>query len=441
MFLERAPGGPPDGCAWRMSFSSDWIRRWAGKLTLFSGLEIVARVLQMVAALVVVRNMEKEQYAWYSLANGFQGMLGFITMIGAGAAIYAIGGSLVGNRTAMGSLVNAVKRWRGFMLAISVPAVLPLFAFLLYRNECPPLLIGFLLLLAVVLLILEIQRHLLAAPLELAMEFNLLQKIEVLCGVVRVGALLVLIALAWMNALSVFLVAALLVSWLPVVILPRFTARQADPAAPLASPETVGRIRKLSLVALPGSLSYMVEAQFAGIFIALSGHTDGVADLGAITRVGLLVAVPAAIIQRIITPKLATLSGNGDLARTWRQALLFGAIVGVGLIVGVAIFRNWILLLLGPSYAGLEYELVLFAVFQGLSFFTRANASIIEARGWLKRSWLRPIIVIGLMILAAFYLPITTVSGAIGLMITGCLGNLVVDLILLSLGFRGRSNV
>jgi len=347
----------------------------------------------------------------------------------------------VGNRSAMGSLINAVKRWRGFMLAVSVPLVLPLFAFLLYRNGCPPVLIVCLLLLAVVILFLEIQRHLLAAPLELAMEFNLLQKVEVLCGVVRVLALLCLIAMAWMNALSVFLVAALLVSWLPVVILPRFTAKQADPNAPLASPETVARIRSFSLTALPGSVSFMVEAQFAGIFIALSGHTDGVADLGAITRIGLLVAVPAAIIQRIITPKLATLSGNGNLARAWRQAILFGALVGLGLILAVVAFRQWILLLLGPSYANLEYELMLFAVFQGLSFFTRANASIIEARGWLKRSWLRPIIVIGSMILAAFYLPITTVPGAIGLMITGCLGNLVVDLILLTLGFRGRSNV
>jgi O-antigen/teichoic acid export membrane protein len=424
-----------------MNGTAAWIQRWWRKLTLFSGLEITARVLQMIAALLVVRNMEKDQYAWYSLANGFQGMLGFITMIGAGAAIYAIGGSLVGNPSAMGSLINAVKRWRGFMLAVSIPVVLPLFAFLLYRNDCPPLLIGLLFLLAVVILFLEIQRHLLAAPLELAMEFNLLQKVEVLCGVVRVVALLVLVLLAWMNPFSVFLVAALLVSWLPVVILPRFTARHADPDAPPASPETVRRIRGLSFAALPGSVSYMVEAQFAGIFIALSGHTEGVADLGAITRIGLLVAVPAAIIERIITPKLARLSVDGDLARAWRRALLFGAAVGIGLILGVAVFRQWILLLLGPAYAGLEYELVLFAVFQGLSFFTRANASIIEARGWLKRSWLRPLIVIGAMVLAAFFLPITTVSGAIGLMITGCLGNLVVDLILLTLGFRGRSNV
>jgi hypothetical protein len=418
-----------------------WSRKWAGKLTLFSGLEIAARVLQMLAALVVVRNMEKEQYAWYSLANGFQGMLGFITMIGAGAAIYSIGGSLVGNPTAMGSLINAVKRWRGFMLAVSIPIVLPFFAFLLYRNGCPPLLIGLLFVLAIVILVLEIQRHLLAAPLELAMEFNLLQKVEVLCGVVRVLALLGLVVLAWMNPVSVFLVAALFVSWLPVLILPRFSARHADPKAPIASPATGRQIRGLSFAALPGSISYMVEAQFAGIFIALSGHTAGVADLGAITRIGLLVAVPAAIIERIITPKLARLTVHGDLARAWRRALLFGATVGVGLILGVTVFRHWILLLLGPAYAGLESELVLFAVFQGVSFFCRANASIIEAKGWLKRSWLRPIVVIGSMAVAAFFLPITTVSGAIGLMITGTLGNLVVDLILLTLGFRGRSNV
>lgn len=419
----------------------DWLRKWGARLTLFSGLEAASRGLQMVAALVVVRNMEKEQYAWYSLANGFQGMLGFLTMIGAGAAIYAMGGALVGNRVAMGSLLLAVKRWRNFMLAVSVPVVLPLFGYLLYKNNCPPWLIAALILLAVLMLMLEIQRHLLAAPIELAMEFNLLQRVDVLCGVVRVAGLLLLVLLAWMNPLAVFLVGAVMVSWLPVAILPRFTARYADPHAPPASPETVNRIRNLSFTALPGSISYMVEAQFAGIFIALAGYTDGVADLGAITRVALLVAVPAAMIQRIITPKLATISEGSDLARAWRKTLGFGAAVGFGLFLFVAVFKDWILLLLGPAYAGLQSELMLFGAFQGLSFFCRANASIIEAKGWLKRSWLRPLVVIGAMSIAAFFLPITTVSGAIGLMIVGSMGNLIVDLVLLTLGFRGRSSV
>lgn len=418
-----------------------FLKKWGARLTIFSSLEVVSRGLQMLAALVVVRNMEKEQYAWYSLANGFQGMLGFITMIGAGAALYAIGGPLVGNRAAMGSLVNAVRRWRNFILAVSVPVVLPLFGYLLYKNNCPPWLIGALVCLAVVILLLEIQRHLLAAPIELAMEFNVLQKVDVLCGAVRIMALLVLVLLAWMNPLSVFLVGAVMVSWLPVVILPRYTARHADPNAPAASAGTVNRIRNLSFAALPGSISYMIEAQFAGIFIALAGHTDGVADLGAITRVALLVAVPAAMIQRIITPKLATLSANGELARAWRKTLLFGGTVGLGLFLFVAVFSNWILLLLGPAYAGLQSELILYGAFQGFSFFCRANASIIEAKGWLKRSWLRPVIVIGAMILAAFFLPITTVAGAIGLMITGSVGNLIVDLILLGQGFRGRGTV
>lgn len=131
-----------------------FLKKWGARLTIFSSLEVVSRGLQMLAALVVVRNMEKEQYAWYSLANGFQGMLGFITMIGAGAALYAIGGPLVGNRAAMGSLVNAVRRWRNFILAVSVPVVLPLFGYLLYKNNCPPWLIGALVCLAVVILLL-----------------------------------------------------------------------------------------------------------------------------------------------------------------------------------------------------------------------------------------------------------------------------------------------
>jgi hypothetical protein len=111
------------------------------------------------------------------------------------------------------------------------------------------------------------------------------------------------------------------------------------------------------------------------------------------------------------------------------------------MVVGVWLLRDVILRILGAEYANLSNEIVLYAVFLAVSFFTNANASMLEARGWLKRSWMRPLVVLGSMTVAAFLLPVTTVHGAIGLMIVGSLGNLAVDTIIVILGFRGKSNV
>lgn len=414
---------------------------WLKKLSIFSGLELITRVVQMLGALLVVRFMEKDQYAWYSLAIGFQGMIGFLTMIGAGAALFSMGGPVIHDRTAMGGLVREVKRWRWKLLLITTPVVLPIFAVLLYRNDCPPLTIALLLMLALGMMLLEIQRHLLTAPLELAMQFNLLQRIEVTTALVRILALFLLVGLAWMNATAVLLVSTLLVGWIPLLLMPKHTARIADPESETPPPDSRRRIQALSLTAMPGAVSYMLESQFAGFFVAFAGYTGGVADLGALARIGLLLTLPTAFLNKIIQPKLALLTAGRSLFRAWRLTLAFGLIVGIGMVLGVWLFRDYILLLLGPAYANLQNELVLYAVFQAISFFTSSNGSLLEARGWLKRSWMRPLVVLGSMTVAAFLLPITTVSGAIGLMIVGSLGNLLVDVIIIALGFRGKSDV
>jgi len=414
---------------------------WFKKLSLFSGLELVSRVLQMLGALLVVRFLAKDEYAWYSLAIGFQGMVGFLTMIGAGAALFSMGGPIVNDRKALGGLVRAVKSWRWRLMAFSLPVVLPIFAILLYRNACPPLLIALLLLLACGMMWLEIQRHLLAAPLELAMRFNLLQKVEVIAAVVRLLALGVLIGMMWMNAASVLLVSTLLVGWIPLILLPKRTAEIADPESTAPPADATRRIRALSLTAMPGAASYMLESQFATFFVAFAGYTTGVADLGALARVGLLLTLPTAFLNKIIQPKLATVAAGHSLVRAWQLTLVFGVSIGALMMGGVWIFGDYLLLLLGPAYAGLKFELLLYAAFQAISFFTSSNGSLLEARGWLKRSWMRPIVVLGSMTCATFFLPITTVSGAIGLMIVGSLGNLLVDGIIIALGFRGRSHV
>lgn len=417
------------------------LRIWALRLSLFSGLEVLSRILQMACALLVIRFMAKEEYAWYSMAIGFQGMVGLISMVGAGAALYSIAGPLLPDRQAVGGVLHEVKKWRGTLFFAALPFVIPFYGLLLHRNGCPWPILLTLLVLAAGMILLEIQRHLLAAPLEMALQFNIIQRIEVLAGSVRLILLLGLIALGWMGAIPVLLVATLLVGWIPLLLLPRHTHRVADPNSRSAPPDTAPQIRRLAFHAAPGTASYILEAQFAGFFVAFSGYTAGVADIGALTRLGLFLTIPAALLAKIIQPKLATITDPEALHRAYRKTLLFGALVAAGMISGIFLIGPWLLLLLGPNYANLQSHLLLYSAFLALSFFTTANASVIEARGWLRRSWMRPLVVLSGMAIAAFFLPVQTVPGAIALMMVGSLGNLAVDLVMVILGFRGRSNV
>jgi len=416
-------------------------RDWVKRIAAFSGLEIVSRVLQMAASLLIVRLMVKEEFAWYSLAVAFQGMLGFVTMIGAGSALFAMGGPLIEDRRGMGQLLHAVGRWRFWLMAFSLPVLLPIYGFLLMRNGCPPLTLALLLVFGGLTMWLEIQRHMLSAPLELAQRYNFLQKVDCISAVVRLAGVGVLIACAWIKPVPVMLISVVLVGWLPLVLMRKASHAIADPDVREAPEAMKKRLRALAIAATPSALSYVAEAQYATLFVALAGFTAGVAELGALGRIGLLLTVPAAILGRVIQPRLALIREDTDLRRAWLRTAGFGLLIGTGMIVGTWLFQDLLLWLLGSEYQYVRADLMFYAGFLGLSFLTNANGSIIEARGWLKRAWVRPFVVIGAMLLATPIVSVATVPGAIVLMYVGCLANLATDLFLIIRGFRGLSDV
>ena len=416
----------------------DQFLSWGGRLSEFSLWQVCVHAMQVACALMVVRMLPKQEYGWYSIANGLQGTMAQLTLLGT-PALLAIGGKYVNDPQRLGEVVFAVKRWRKILFATLGPVLAGIYGWLLYNNGAPLALIAILLLLTGALLYCEIHRHVISAPLQLKMQFNTLQRIAFTGNVIRLGLLFLLMGLTIFKIIPVMAVSLLAVGLIPIFLTIPKSAPYFDGEAKSFPDEMWREIKQISIYSLPSTLTFMFSSQISLWVISIFGNVEDVANFGAMARLGLLIAIPMAIIQNIVIPKLASIQANNHLKRAWLMATGSGIMLALIFLVFVTVLSEQILWVFGENYKGLDRELVLLAGAISISLANGGFAAIIQAKAWFKQSWIRPILFTAFQVIGITIMPISTVAGVIGLMYFGNAANLLVDVVLIKKGFEGKA--
>lgn len=416
------------------------VRRVLKLVASYASLSILGRVVQMVTAFVVVRSLAKTDYAWYSLANNLVGALVIFTVTGIGTGLMPLAGEVAHDRLKLGAVLAAARRFRGWLLLCGAIVGLPVFVQLLLSSGCPPFNVVLLVAAAVVSLMVSITTQMAATPLSLARRYNIPQWENIMSSALRLLCVAVLVLGGWADAVTVMIVTVL--APLPTVcgwMLPK--AREHAALEQQADPAATQRLKKYFIIGLPANITHLFEAQVACFIVGWLGNIDKVADLGAICRVALILQIPLAIASGIMLPRMSTEKDQQRLWKMWTGSSMLAVVIGLAIVGGGWLLRHQLLFLLGPGYAGLETELVLYLGFQAFSFFATVATMPIQAKGWVRHSWLRPVAVFGTQALSLLVLDLSTVSGAIGLMFAGSLGNMLLDSFLLVNGWRGRASI
>ena len=416
------------------------VRHFLGTVASYASLSILGRVVQMITAFLVVRSLAKTEYAWYSLANNLVGALVIFTVTGIGTGLMPLAGEVAHDPLKLGAVLASARRFRAALLFFGSLVGLPVFIHLLLRSGCPPLSIALLVGAAIVSLMVSISTQMISTPLSLARRYNIPQWENILSSSLRLLCIVFLVFAGFADAVTVMIITVL--APLPAVcgwMLPK--AREHAAFGQQADPAATKRLKKHFIVGLPANITHLFEAQVALFIVGWMGNIDKVADLGAICRVALILQIPLAVASGIMLPRMSTEQNLHRLWRMWTGSSLLSVVIGVGIVASGWLLRHELLFLLGPGYSGLEYELVLYLGFQAFSFFATVTTIPIQAKGWVRHSWLRPFAVFGSQALAACVLDLSTVSGAIGLMWAGSIGNMLLDSFLLFNGWRGRANI
>jgi len=115
---------------------SVWISK--GKiLTKFSALQVLIQGVTALSGFLIVRLLDKSQYAAYTIAASLQALLMVLSDSGIAWGLNAIGGQIWEDTARLRGLVATSLRLRGYLAVIAIPITVLSGFYLLGRNGVP----------------------------------------------------------------------------------------------------------------------------------------------------------------------------------------------------------------------------------------------------------------------------------------------------------------
>jgi hypothetical protein len=161
-----------------------------------------------------------------------------------------------------------------------------------------------------------------------------------------------------------------------------FESRKLLGCVGVASPEKKKSIVRLALPNVPGIIFFATQGQISLFLITIFGHTSGVADIGALARLGQIFALFLQMNPILIEPYFAKLS-KLRLKKSYLIAIIVVTSACCGIMLMSFYFPKSFLLILGPKYSDLQYELQLVIMASSLSYLTNVLWVIHSARRFI----------------------------------------------------------
>ena len=371
--------------------------------------QAVVQVIGFLAGIVLVRHMQQAQYGYYSLAISMIGVANVLLDLGLGTAVLAVGGrAMAGQNHLAGVVSDALSLQRQLALLGSV-VLLPIFATMFARQGLAMLNVMALSLLAIACSAFNARNQVALSVVRLQGNLALQQRLEI--GV-NVGKLVLVLAAALIYidarvAVAVNLVAAgLMFVFLRIYLTSHVGAHEQ------VTHEHDGPLRRFVRQQAPNSLYYCVSGQVAIWLVSLHGHTDRVAEVGALGRLALLFTLVGAVVTALVQPYFARATARRDLIAGFLALNGFFGALTVLLTGFAAALPGVVLWILGPRYSALSRELIWMVLSASLAAWSGAVYSVGASRGWVVPSYLILPLGVGTVAIAVWLIDVSTVIGS-----------------------------
>ncbi len=353
---------------------------WGKLIAITGSAQVIIQALGFVGGILVIRLLPTHEYALYTLANTMLGTMTVLADGGISAGVMAQGGKVWQDKGKLGAvLVTGLDLRKKFAVASLVISV-PVLFLLLRHHNASWLMTGLVVISIVPAFYSGLSSTIFQLPLKLRQDIAPLQKNQVLSSVAR----LVLLTLTMFIFPWSFI--AVLASGIPQIWanirLQKISSVYADWSQ---SPDDEVKKDVIYVVKrlLPGALYYCLSGQISIWLISLFGSTEAVAQIGALGRLAMMLALFNILFNTLITPRFARLSGEKMvLLKRFIYYHLGLMLLTVAMLAFVWKMPAEILWVLGKDYANLEKELFLSIMGACINLIAGLSFALLTSRGF-----------------------------------------------------------
>lgn len=410
------------------------LERWTKILAAYFGAQSAVQLLGILAGILFVRHMSVREFALYTLALSVVTFFTFLSDLGATSSLVHFFHRTVSGEGDFERYTTAVLSVRrgAFLAGAGVVAVaFPWAAMAKGYGGLEVALATVAILAATWFQIVSAVRLLV---LRLRDRYRQSYGAEIVGGALRLlfaGGLIAAAFLpAWAAAGSGALAAA------AVALLARDRARNTP--QPVTSPAVAAERRQILrylLPTLPSGLYFALQGTLVVWLAAAFGQSQNVAQVGALSRLGLVVGLFGGLTGVVFLPRLARIVDQRlQLRRTLQFAAGLIAVAGT-LFVAARVAPGGFLWVLGETYSGLDRELALVVAGAGMTLVGGYFVAVNMAHSWNRwQGAAAGVMALGQAALVAV-VPLGTVAGVLWFNLWSAILGLTLQVVITSLGF------
>lgn len=383
---------------------------WFKLLSVTGGGQGLVQLIGFITGIAVIRFLSVDQYAFYTLANTMLGTMGMLANGGIAAGVLVQGGKVWQDRTRLGAVIACGIQLRRAFAFFSFAATGPILVWLLLRNGASWWVALGITAAVVPAFIAALSSRIFDTPLRLHQKVWPLQRISVGANLLRLAGTFPVL-FAWPAAIG-----ALLVNGVAEIFANRRLRSAAAPYADFgAAPDPEAKTHIVAMVRriLPNAVYFSFSSQLGVFLVSFFGSAAAIAQLGALSRIGMALALVKAVVITLFVPRFTKLPEDSPIMMM-RFAQVQGLLWALSIVIMffIYVFADPILWVLGPEYGDLRVELLLMTAASLVLLASFTTERLNESRGWVIRPHLFiPAAVTLQLAVAAVLRPSTAASG------------------------------
>jgi O-antigen/teichoic acid export membrane protein len=363
---------------------------WGKLITITGGAQLLVQITGFASGIAIIRLLPIQEYAFYTLANTMLGAMVMLSDSGVGSGVMAESGKVWQDKQKLGVVLATGLHLRKRFAIVSLLFTLPVLVYLLYSHGASWF--------AILLIIAAIVPAALAALSDSLLEIapKLHQDIKPLQ---RNSAEVSLIRLA-LSGLLVFLApftfAALLANGLPRIygnyklrkVGERFAEGDQTPDPAIQEAIIKGVKRTLPIV-----IYSCLSGQLTIWLISFFGKTDGISQIGALSKIGALFNLVSVLLSTLVVPRFSRMGAyKQGLMKSFLLIQAATLALSLFLVFSIWLFSNQILWVLGTNYEHLNYQLLLVAISNSIGLMVGVCSQLVLSRGWFLNPYILVVI-------------------------------------------------